>query len=171
MRKIARLIDGLSRMLSVLSEWLVLAMALLVFIEVLSRYVLHRPLMVGDEFSAYMFVAIAFLGAAYTWRDRGHVRVTALVSRLPPKVASRLRLVSMSLVLIFVIGLCQASYFFLVDSFELHMASSTRFRFPLQGPHMTMAIGFTLLAIILLIDIIRGVKDMRSGKNIEEESK
>ena len=40
----------------------------LVVVDVFMRYVMHRPLMVADEISAYMLVALSFLGFAYTWR-------------------------------------------------------------------------------------------------------
>jgi len=116
-------------------------MALLVFIEVISRYVFRQALMVGDEFSAYMLVALCFLGAAYTWKEKGHVRITALVSRLPTKVASWLRLITLVFVFLFVLGLCQASYGFMSMSFKLHMASATWLHFPLQGIHILLPIG------------------------------
>ena len=76
-------------------------MIVLIFVEVFMRYVIGQPPMVADEFSAYMLVALSFIGAAYTWREKGHVRITALVTHLPIPVAKWLRLVTMSLALLF----------------------------------------------------------------------
>ncbi len=171
MKRLGRVVDGLSDMAGYLSGWLVPAMALLVFIEVISRYVFRRALLVGDEFAAYMLVAICFLGAAYTWREKGHVRITALVSRLPTKVASWLRLVTLTLVFLFVVGLVQASYGFMAMSFKLNMASSSWLHFPLQGPHMTLPIGFAILALLLLTEIVRAASNIRAGKSAEEASR
>ena len=171
MKRLGRIVDSLSDMAGYLSGWLVPTMALLVFIEVISRYVFRRALLVGDEFAAYMLVALCFLGAAYTWREKGHVRITALVSRLPTRVASWLRLVTLTLVFLFVVGLCQASYGFMAMSFKLHMASASWLRFPLQGPHMTLPIGFAILALLLMVEIARTVINIRAGKSAEEASR
>ena len=97
MRRIERLVGSLAALGGYFSGWLVLVMVVLVFVEVFTRYVLNRPLMLADELSAYMLVALCFLGAAYTWKEGAHVRITALVSRLPAKVASWLRLATLLL--------------------------------------------------------------------------
>lgn len=153
------------------SGWLVPTMALLVFVEVISRYVFRRALLVGDEFAAYMLVALSFLGAAYTWREKGHVRITALVSRLPTKVASWLRLVTLVLVFLFVVGLIQASYGFMAMSFKLGVASATWLHFPLQGIHILLPIGFAILAALVMVDIARTIKNIRAGKSAEEATR
>ncbi len=144
-------------------------MMLLVLVEVVSRYGFGRPLMVADEFSGYLLVAISYLAAAYAWREKGHVRITALVSRLPPRVSSWLRLVTLLLALFVAIGLSQAAYSYLQTSFRLGMSSGTWLRFPLQGPHMTLMIGFTLLSLMILVEITRAIKNFRRGQRLEEE--
>ncbi len=168
MKRLAQLIEDLAKVAYRFAGWLVTLMMLLVFTEVFMRYVVQQPLMVGEEFSAYMLVALSFLGAAYTWKERGHVRITALVSRLPARVASWVRLMTKILVLGFVIMLCEATYGFMNLSFKLRMSSATFFHTPLQGPQMTVAIGFVLLLLVLVVDIVRDIQRLRSGKNIEE---
>ncbi len=62
-----RTIDRISYVVSGLFPgWLVVIMSLLVLVEVFTRYVLRHALRVSDEFSAYLYVAIVFMGAAYT---------------------------------------------------------------------------------------------------------
>jgi TRAP-type C4-dicarboxylate transport system permease small subunit len=139
----------------------------LIIFEVFMRYVLNRPPIIADEFSAYMLVAMSYLGAAYTFKERGHVRVTALVQWLPPAVSNWLRVVTLAVAFIFSIGLTKSSYDFVKFSFKLHMASATWLNFPLQGPQMTVAIGFTLLSLWLLAEVIKAILDAKSGINIE----
>lgn len=168
MKGLGRIADSLSNLAGYFSGWLVLVMMGLVFAEVFTRYVLRQPLMLGDEFSAYMLIALSFLGAAFTWKEKGHVRITALVSRLPIKAASWLRLITLVFVFLFVLGLCQANYGFMKFSFKLHMASPTWLHTPLQGPHMTMTIGFAFLLLVLIVDIARAIMNIRAGKSAEE---
>ena len=152
-----------------IAGWLVLLMMLLVLVEVFSRYVFNRPLMVANEFGSYLLVAVSYLAAAYAWKEKGHVRITVLVSRLPARVSSWLRLITMLLALVVAIGLSQSAYSYLQTSFRLGMASGTWLRFPLQGPHMTLIIGFILLSLVLVVEITRAIKNFRRGQRLEEE--
>ncbi|MFC1956333.1 TRAP transporter small permease subunit [Chloroflexota bacterium] len=171
MKRLGHLIESIANIGGYFSGWLVPVMIALIFVEVFMRYVLNRPPAVADEFSAYMLVALSVLGVAYTWRQKGHVRITALVSRLSPKAASWLRLITLVFVFLFVLGLFQGSYEFMASSFKLHRASSTWFHTPLQGPHMTMAIGFAIFLLVLIVDIARAIVNIKAGKSAEEASR
>jgi len=144
-------------------------MIVLIIFEVFMRYVLHQPPMVADEFSAYMLVAISYLGAAFTFRERGHVRITALVSRLPTRVSNWLRVVTLVIAFIFAVALTKSSYDLMVVSFKFKMASATWLNFPLQGPHMTLVIGFALLSLLLAVEVAKTIIDVKSGVAIEEK--
>ncbi len=168
MRRLGRTVDRISNVAGYFSGWLVLVMMLLVGFEVFTRYVLQQPLRIADELSAYMLVTLSYLGAAYTWKERGHVRVTFVVNRLPPRVASWLRLVTLVFAFLFLVGLCQASYGFLTLSFKLHMVSASWLRVPLQWPQITVPVGFAILALLLILEIARTIMKIRAGINIEE---
>lgn len=159
----------MANILGYIAGWLVLLMMVLILVEVISRYVFNRPLMVSDEFGSYLLVAVSYLAAAYAWKEKGHIRITALVSRLPPKVSSWLRLITLLLALIVAIGLSQSAYSYLQTSFRLGMASGSWLHFPLQGPHMTLMIGFVLLSLIIMVEITRAIKNFRRGQRLEEE--
>ena len=55
------------------------------FAGVISRYVFHRPLVWSDELAAILFMWLAMLGAVIAFEKSAHMRMTALVSRLPPE--------------------------------------------------------------------------------------
>ena len=83
MKRIGIIIDKIAYLGGWFGGWLVPLMMMLVVVDVFMRYVMNQPLMVSDEFSAYMLVALSFLGLAYTWREKGHVRVEVLVNPAP----------------------------------------------------------------------------------------
>ena len=149
------------------SGWLVPLMMMLVVVEVFMRYVLHQPLMVADEFSAYMLVALSYLGMAYTWRQGGHVRVTVLVSRLPSRASSWIRLMGLILVLIFMIELDRVGYKMIVYALKINLRSSTWLMVPLFWPQLTVFIGFVLLTLLLAVDIVQGFIKIRAGERVE----
>ncbi|MDP2932493.1 MAG: TRAP transporter small permease [Chloroflexota bacterium] len=171
MQRIGYVMDRLASFFGVFSGWLVPLMMLLVLVEVFMRYVMHEPLMLSDEFSAYMLVAISFLGLAYAQKEKKHVRIEAIVSRLPVRVSNWLRVLTLSLGFGFAVLMALESYIFLAQSFKLHLTSSSWLRVPLQGPQMTLVIGFGVLAIMLLLEVVRAIGNLRAGKSVEAGSK
>ncbi len=167
MKPIADLIEKISYLGGYFSGWLVPLMMVLVVVEVFWRYVLRQPLMVADEFSAYMLVAVSYLGMAYTWRQGGHVRVTVLVSRLPPRAAGWLRFIGLILVFIFMIELDRVSYKMIAYALQINLRSSTWLMFPLFWPQLAVFIGFVLLTFLVVIDIAKTFVKLRAGEKVE----
>jgi TRAP-type C4-dicarboxylate transport system permease small subunit len=167
MNRLVSVIERIAYFGGYLSGWLVPLMMMLVVVDVFMRYVMHRPLMVSDEFSAYMLVALSFLGLAYTWRQGGHVRIEVLVSRFRGKLYDWVRLIGLILTFIFMIELDRAAYKMIVYALKINLRSSTWLMFPLFWPQLTVFIGFILLTLLLVIDIFRfGVKVL-AGKKAE----
>ena len=170
MRRLVRVIENVTNIGGYFSGWLVPLMMLLVLVEVFMRYVLNQPLMVADEFSAYLLVALTFLGAAYTWKERGHVRIVVLISRLPQKVSSWVRLTALILSLVFTIMLVQAGYHFTAFSFRFNISSATWLHTPQHAPRITLLIGFILLALMLIVETAKAIVNLRAGKSVDEET-
>lgn len=171
MEKLAKIIDKLANLMGYVSGWLVPLMVVLVAVEVFMRYILHNPPMVADEFSAYLLVALSMMGLAYTWRQGGHVRITLLVGHLPVKVASWVRLVTLTLTLIFMIGISKAAFDMIVYAREIGLKSDTWLIFPLFWPQLTVFLGFVMLTLLLPVEIFRVIQKIRTGLPVEGKIK
>lgn len=167
MKQLASAIDRLANFVGYLSAWLVPIMMMLVVIDVFMRYVMHRPLMVADEFSAYMLVALSFLGFAYTWRQGGHVRVEVVVNYLPPRLKAWVRLIGLILTFIFMIEMDRVAFKMIAYALQMKMRSSTWMMFPLFWPQLTIFVGFVLLTLMLAADIVQAGVKLRAGKIAE----
>lgn len=154
-----------------ISGWLVSLMMILVAVEVFTRYFLHQPLMVADEFSAYMLVALSYLGMAYTWRQGGHVRISILISRLPARLSNWIRLISLSLIFIFMIEMVRVGYKMVAYARQIDLRSPTWLTIPLFWPQLTVFLGFVIFAVVLGVDLISAIGKMRAGKSLEEKIK
>jgi TRAP-type C4-dicarboxylate transport system permease small subunit len=66
---------------------LLAAMCVMVFGNVVLRYLFNQGLTASDELSRLFFVWLTFVGAAVAIRERGHIGVDMLVRRLPPRGA------------------------------------------------------------------------------------
>ena len=164
MKRIAHIVEKIAYLGGYYSGWLVPLMMILVVVEVFWRYVLHQPLMVADEFSAYMLVALSYLGFAYTWRQGGHVRVTVLVNRLPSRAASWIRFMGLILVFIFMIELDWVGYKMILYALQINLRSSTWLMVPLFWPQLTVFVGFILLTLLIVVDIVQAFIKIRAGE-------
>lgn len=164
MRRLAniaiRVIEHSTNVGGVLSGGFVLLMIITVLFEVFMRYIVNKPPMIADEFSGYMLVLISYLGIAYTWKEKNHPRIGLLVDRLPVNVATWLKLATLILAFAFSLVLVIASFNYMAHSFKLHMASATWLHTPLQGFQISLVIGFTLLAALLLANIAKAIMNM-----------
>ena len=77
-----RLIDGYCRLL----EWLIVfalgVMVVLVFSNVVLRYVFNSGITLSEELSRWAFVWMTFLGAIVAVKEGGHLGTDILVGRL-----------------------------------------------------------------------------------------
>ncbi len=168
MEKIWRIIDRVSYLAGYVAGWVLLGIISLTLVEVVTRYILLHPLILCDEFGGYSLVAITFLGLAYCAREKGHIRITFLVERLPIQMASRLRLVTLSLGLLYIGIGSKISWDFLVGSFQRNICSNSWLMTPLKYPQMALPIGFTLYALILIMEIAKALRDMKAGGKVEK---
>lgn len=168
MKQLCIFIEKLSYWGGYLSGWLVPIMMMLVVVDVFMRYVMRQPLMISDEFSAYMLVALSFLGFAYTWRQKGHVRIEIVVSRFSAKTYGWVRLIGLILTLVFMLEMDRAAWKMITYALQINLRSSTWLTFPLFWPQLTVFIGFVLLTLLLIVDIARAWLKVRTGQRVEE---
>jgi len=79
--KLSGLIDALNERIGRLAIWLVLAAVLVSSGNALFRYGLNMSSNAWLEIQWYMFAAIFLLGAGYTLKHNGHVRIDILYGR------------------------------------------------------------------------------------------
>ena len=90
----ARLDRWLGWAVEVPAALLVLADIVVLFAGVVSRYVLHRPLLWSDELASILFLWLALLGAVVALRRGEHMRMTAVVSKAVPETRALLEAVA-----------------------------------------------------------------------------
>ncbi|MDP2930929.1 MAG: TRAP transporter small permease [Chloroflexota bacterium] len=168
MKKLDRFLDILATYASGhFAGWLVVVMTCLVMVEVVTRYVMRRPLMVADEFSGYMLAAMSFIGLAYTWKEKGHIRIEVLIGRLPRRIAKWVRLVTLLGVCVFMPVLGKAIFDLVIYSWRWDMRSASWLRTPLVWPQMLMAFGALLFLVMLIGQLIKTIHAIRTGEGEE----
>lgn len=150
-----RLIDLLGRIAGYFAAAMIVGIAALVLSEIAFRNLLNISLTFAWDYSAYMMAGVIFLGAAFTLRSGGHVRVSLLTHNVPPKLAHAIDLAATAFALCISGFAAYALTLFAWSSFATGRTSSTIDATPLIYPQGIIAIGAILLALQFLARLIR----------------
>ena len=149
-------INSASRVLNNVGMGILGAMVLLTVTDVFLRYVLNRPIAGSVELTEYMMVALAFCVLAWCAVRKGHVKVDLVVARFPPRVQATFDSVTcfFCLVIFFLItwnGFLEARNTWLV------YRVSDILRVPAYPFYLILAIGSTILCLVLLTNLVQFV--------------
>lgn len=89
MNSCKRLLDGVNTLVELAVCAMLLVMVVVVFLQVIFRFVLHSSLPWSEELARYLMVWISFLGASIGVKRKSHIGVEFLVSLLPPRWKKR----------------------------------------------------------------------------------
>jgi tripartite ATP-independent transporter DctM subunit len=114
-RWLVRLDHILGTLVEIPAAILVVAEIVVLFAGVVSRYVLHAPLIWSDELASMLFLWLAMLGAVVAFRRSEHMRMTALVASAGPRMRAYLDLVAICAALAFLILIVHPAYEYASD--------------------------------------------------------
>lgn len=78
MKRLIRIIDGLSGVIGGLSGVMLCIGLALTSIEIVLRSFFSSTLFITEEYSGYLMCGLTFCGLGYTLREKGHIRMTFL---------------------------------------------------------------------------------------------
>lgn len=93
------LIDRYCRAIETLAALALAAMVLLVFGNVLLRYVFNSGIAISEEMSRWLFVWLTFMGAVVAVKEQAHLGTDFLLAKLPPWIQRSCLVVSYVLML------------------------------------------------------------------------
>ncbi|MFG1427696.1 TRAP transporter small permease [Roseixanthobacter glucoisosaccharinicivorans] len=126
----------------------------LVCYEVINRTVFGYSLVWVEEVTGYLIGYVAFVGAAATLHQDGHVSVDLLVSHLKGRPLLVLRAAGELVIAAALALLAYLAVLFWLDAFETGERSGTLLGIELWIPYLSFALGAGLL---LLVQIVRCV--------------
>lgn len=147
---------------------LIITMTVLVSVNVVFRTVPGlKSLTFVEEFTGYLFVALAFLGLADTFVSGAHVRVSIVIGRLRDRARNRLEVVLtfIALLVTATIGWFGAKMFW--NSLIHHDLAQTVTQTPLWIPRVTVPLGCLVLLLALISHLraaLRGEIETEAGE-------
>lgn len=156
--RLVRLIDALNERIGRLVSWLVLITTLIATGNALAKYLLGEGSNAWLEAQWYGFGAMFLLGAGYTLRHNGHVRIDILYQRFSPRGQAWIDLLGGVLFLLPVAGLLTwLSWPLFMESWRIHEMSPDAgglIRWPIK---LMLPAGFLLLLLQGVAEIIRRI--------------
>ncbi|MDD4860027.1 MAG: TRAP transporter small permease subunit [Dehalococcoidales bacterium] len=154
-----------------ISEWMgkffsvsIYALMLIVSYEVVMRYVFNAPTRWAHESSGFLLTIAVLMGMANTHRLRGHINVDVLLSRFSPRTATIIGLVTVPLFFFFCVVMLLKTWDFATLSLSRLQHSDTTWAPPLYPFKLLMPIGFSMLILQGISNVIHDIKKIRTGK-------
>lgn len=153
-------LDAIGEQVGRAVSWLALAMVVITFTIVVLRYVFDIGWIAMQETVTYLHALVFMLGAAYTLKHDGHVRVDIFYRRLPLRGQAWVDLLGTLLLLLPVSGyIGWASWDYVAASWELregsHEAGGLPGVFLLKSAIPVMALLMALQGIALAVRSLR----------------
>lgn len=119
--------------------------ALVLFANVILRYVFHSGLSWAEELIRYLMIWITFIGGSVCVRRGAHIRMDFLMTMLSPRVAELLTRFVYFLSGAFCLGLLWYSRRLVAFTIRLHQTSPAM-GIPMWVPYMAIPVGSVLMA-------------------------
>jgi tripartite ATP-independent transporter DctM subunit len=149
-------VDSIEAVLGTLVEIpaaiLVVAEIVILFAGVVSRYVMHQPLIWSDELASILFLWLAMLGAVVALRRAEHMRMTAIVASARPAMRSYLDTVATCAALAFLLLLVWPAYDY---AYEESFITTPALQISNTWRAAALPIGICLMALFALLRLAR----------------
>ncbi len=150
-RRVTWLIE---RLLMILSG----AIALVVFLQVVFRYLLHQPLFWSEELPRYLLIWMSFLAAALAQKHDAHINIALGLSPLSVRARQVVRIIT-DLVILGFLGMLVYSGGLVVNITAHHR--STALQLPMGVVYAALPVSALLMMLYLGLQIADGVRRLR----------
>ena len=119
-------------------------MTLLVFVQVVMRYVFNNSLSWSEELARYTFIWLIYIGISYGCKLRKHIKIDAA----------------------FAVYITYTGFFYSMEQIQFDMRSAA-LKIPYQYIYMSTVVGFGLATIREIQTIIYRVKCLKNGEEYD----
>ncbi|MBM7570349.1 TRAP transporter small permease [Aquibacillus albus] len=149
--KYSKIIDSWIKGIDLFSSFLMVLLTIVVFGEVLSRYVFNFPLVFSTELTQLLFPWIIFITAISVTKNEDHLSIN-FFRELMPKFAQKIAFLIAKLVMLYF------SFFMFISSYEIAQAVNSQIlpvlRIPKSWLYYSVTVSFVGVIIVLLIQIM-----------------
>lgn len=150
MKSIVNVVTWANRGVVAIGAMALSALPLIVFYDVVARYVFDAPTIWATEISIYLLQLLVFLPMGVLVSEGVHVRSTLLTDRLSSRGRKLLQQFSLIMIVIFAVFVIKLGWQLTAHAWSQSQASATLLAVPLWIPNSLIPIGGLLLLISAL---------------------
>ena len=132
-------------------------MAILVFVNVIARFVFNSPLAVADEMSCYLFV---LMGTAIAARRKAHLGLTLLTDKLSPNAARIVQTVMYAIATLFCLLIVIFGIEMVISQYQMGQQTAT-----MQWPEWIYGLFVPLGGAFSMVAFLDGTIKIAKGDN------
>lgn len=157
LQRLAVLFEDINEWLGRAVSWLSLCMVLVTFFVVVMRYVFDLGWIWLQESVTFMHAALFLVGASYTLKHQGHVRVDIFYQRFSPRLRAWVDLLGTLLLLLPVcVFIFTVSWDYVTQSWALHEGS--REAGGLDGVYLLKALMLVMAGLLVLQGLAMAIR-------------
>ena len=157
--------DKLFRAIEKTSEWMLLALGVMVFYDVVMRYLFNSPTIWALELSEYCLVFLAFAGAADLQKKKKHIKMDFFYKKLSRQTRYIIDLIIYLLTVVFSYILLAKSVQMTLIAYKYNSMSNSLLEVPLCIPYAIVPFGMGLLLIQAITDVVNSIKKLAGKEN------
>jgi TRAP-type C4-dicarboxylate transport system permease small subunit len=160
---VQKLIDGYCRALAWLMVISLALMVIMVFGNVVMRYVFNSGLTLSEELSRWLFVWLTFMGGVVALNERAHLGTDTLISRLPRGGKKLCLLIALVLMLV----CCWLIFKGALEQVKINWDSTSAVMETSMGYFYASGMVFSILAApVLVLQLFRLVTGQMSDNEL-----
>jgi C4-dicarboxylate transporter, DctQ subunit len=144
--------------------------SLLVFVQVVLRYVFNYSLSWSEEVARYLIVWFVFIGSSIAVREKAHATMDALVTYLPKKGKKIFSMMANLISIVFCVFLIWSGSGIVTSVIEFGSVTPST-GLPMFIPYLAIPVGASLMTIRFLQLFVQDIKSFRSEYTIVPSSK
>lgn len=142
-------------------------MTVIIFIQVVMRYVMHNSLSWSEELARYCFIWLIYIGVAYGCKLMKHIKIDAALHLFPEKIRPYIVITGEVLVLVFAVYIVVTGVELTYKQWEFGKISPA-LGLPLQFINAAPVVGFGLVVFRQIQTMWKLVKELPE-KGAEKE--
>lgn len=154
-------VDRISIFFGRVSAWLFFIIGGIIVFEVVARYVFLAPTVWGEEMSRFLQIWATYLAAAYVLHNRQLIAIDVVVQKMPSILRIICECCALLVICIFSLVACYYGLETVIDSIKIGRATSTMLAVPKWMTELAIPIGFGLMLLQAIAELIRTVTGNR----------
>lgn len=158
-----KFINGMNKVLDVMTVTFMMAMVGVVFYQVIMRQIFERPPIWGEEMSVTFMIWFVFLGIILGLHENLHIGITMFVKKLPKKAQFAIEILVNLLIMVYAIILLVYGYIYASNIFAFGNRL-TATGLPAAIHYIVVPIAGVLLILVLIGKIAEHVSNRKESE-------